>query len=149
MIGRFRKFVHQFAQLRAQISFLYEKHGTYDLKHPKFLQGKILTELYHHKNIGSIHEIEFQVFSQFGDDGIIQFLVNKLDIPNKTFIEFGVENYRESNTRFLLFNNNWTGYIIDGSKENIDYVKQDLIYWACELHAEAAFITRENINQLL
>src|SRR5436190_10957517 len=149
MIGRFRKFVHQFAQLRAQISFLYEKHGTYDLKHPKFLQGKILTELYHHKNIGSIHEIEFQVFSQFGDDGIIQHLVNKLDIPNKTFVEFGVENYTESNTRFLLINNNWSGLIIDGEKKNIEFVKGDPIAAMHDLHAVASFVTKENINQLL
>ena len=36
------------------------------------------------------------------------------DIP-KTFIEFGVQNYRESNTRLLLQLRNWRGLIIDGS----------------------------------
>ena len=121
-----------------------------DTKSPKILLGKLLTELNNQKkNINSLEEVEFQVFSQWGDDGIIQYIINKVDFPNKTFIEFGVENYTESNTRFLLINNNWTGFVIDGSKDNVNYIKSDVICWACELYAEAAFITADNINDLL
>jgi hypothetical protein len=93
--------------------------------------------------------VEFQVFSQFGDDGIIQYLTGKLDIPHKTFIEFGIENYKESNTRYLLINNNWSGFVIDGSEGNINYVKNDPISMFHELHSKCAFITKENINELL
>ena len=101
--------------------------------------------------INDIHQSEFKVFSQWGDDGIIQFLVNYLDIPNKAekFIEFGVENYTEANTRFLLINNNWQGLIMDGSDENMKYVKQDDIFWRYQLEAKSIFVTRENINDLL
>src|SRR5687768_12224968 len=89
-----------------------------DLKSPKVNLGQIQTALNNQKqSIKNLDEVEFQVFSQWGDDGIIQYLVNKLDIPNKTFIEFGVEDYKESNTRFLLISNNWSGYVIDGSAE--------------------------------
>src|SRR5688500_10590447 len=87
-----------------------------DLKSPKINLGQIQSFLNNQKpSISSLAEVEFQVFSQWGDDGIIQYLVNKLDIPNKVFVEFGVENYRESNTRFLLINNKWSGLVIDGS----------------------------------
>ena len=48
---------------------------------------------------------EFKVFSQWGDDGIIQYLTYVLNIKNKNFIEFGVGSYYESNTHFLLVNN--------------------------------------------
>ena len=99
--------------------------------------------------INELSEVEFQVFSQWGDDGIIQYLINKLDIPNKTFIEFGVENYTESNTRFLILNNNWTGLVLDASPENIRYIKNDPVSWACELYAKCSFITKENINQII
>jgi hypothetical protein len=149
MISFVRKYIDRLSELKAQVNFLYEKHGAYDLKHPKFLQGKILAELYHNKNISSIQEIEFQVFSQFGDDGIIQYLINKINIPNKTFVEFGVENYTESNTRFLLINNNWSGLIIDGATKNIEFIKNDPVTARHDLHAVASFITKENINQLL
>ncbi len=94
----------------------------------------------------NIQESEFKVFSQFGDDGIIQYLINNIDIENKIFVEFGVENYTESNTRFLLMNNNWKGLVIDGNKANIDYIRHDSIYWKYDLTAEHCFIDKENIN---
>lgn len=101
--------------------------------------------------LNNIHESEFKVFSQWGDDGIIQFLINYLDIPKtaERFVEFGVENYTEANTRFLLINNNWQGLIMDGSDENMKYVQQDDIYWRFQLEAKPVFVTRENINDLL
>jgi len=121
-----------------------------DLKSHKVNLGQIQSHLNSQKeSIKDLSEVEFQVFSQWGDDGIIQYLTSKIEIPNKTFIEFGVENYKESNTRFLLINNNWTGYIIDGSEENVSFIRKDTISWACELHCECAFITRENINDLI
>ncbi len=77
--------------------------------------GRILSnQIKKLKEIKSFDEVEFSIFSQFGDDGIIQWLINNLDISNKTFIEFGVEDYSESNTRFLMMNNNWKGFVMDG-----------------------------------
>jgi hypothetical protein len=37
------------------------------------------------------------VYSQSGEDGVIQYLINNIQISDKRFIEFGVENYIESN----------------------------------------------------
>jgi hypothetical protein len=96
-----------------------------------------------------LHKLEYRVHSQWGEDGIIQALVQHLNIEPKTFIEFGVENYKESNTRWLLMNNNWAGLVIDGSHENIAYIRNDSISWKHSLRAVHAFITRENINALL
>jgi len=121
-----------------------------DIKNVKVNIGQIQAYLNTKKEDGlNISEYEFQVFSQFGDDGIIQYLINKIEIPNKTFIEFGVENYKESNTRFLLINDKWSGLIIDGAKSNIDFVKRDFIYSMFDLHAKEAFITTDNINELI
>ncbi|MDP4115289.1 MAG: hypothetical protein Q8903_04100 [Bacteroidota bacterium] len=112
--------------------------------------GKILSETVKHKEqISSLSEVEFKVFSQWGDDGIIQWLVNNLDIPNKTFIEFGVENYRESNTRFLMINNNWSGLVMDGSKSNINQIINSEYFWKYSLLAKDVFIDADNINNLI
>jgi hypothetical protein len=98
----------------------------------------------------NINDAEFRVFSQWGDDGIIQYLINKVPIEKNIFIEFGVENYTESNTRFLVMNNNWSGLIMDGSEENIDFIKNDIeIYFSYNILVMQAFITRENINDLI
>lgn len=97
----------------------------------------------------NIHKAEFKVFSQWGDDGIIQYIINRLGIQNKTFIEFGVQNYIESNTRFLLMNDNWKGLVLDSGKENINFIKNDEIYWKHDLTAIECFITRHNINEVI
>src|SRR5215217_8673163 len=108
-------------------------------------QGKMQAEFNKNKiRVQSLEEVEFQVFSQRGEDGIIQYIINQLDIPNKIFIEFGVENYTESNTRFLLINNNWSGLVIDGSAENIRFIKEDFIYWKYDITAYHSFITKDN-----
>lgn len=83
------------------------------------------------------------------EDGIIQFLINHLEIKNQTFIEFGVENYEKSNTRFLLINNNWQGMVMDGSEENVRYIRSDRVSRRYDLQAKCCFITRDNINDLL
>ncbi|HOZ86299.1 MAG TPA: hypothetical protein PL029_01015, partial [Bacteroidia bacterium] len=100
-------------------------------------------------NATSMKKAEFKVFSQWGDDGIIQFLISRINISKEYFVEFGVENYTEANTRFLLMNNNWSGLVMDGSAAHVEYIKKDPIYWKYDLKAAQAFITSENINRLL
>lgn len=76
-----------------------------------FLSAKIFINAVCDKKIDSLEEVEFQVYSQFGEDGIIQWLIHNVAIEDKTFVEFGVEDYTEANTRFLLMNNNWSGFV--------------------------------------
>jgi hypothetical protein len=109
------------------------------------IEGRQLRDL----PVADIQKAEFRTFSQWGEDGILQHLLRHIAIGRKVFVEFGVENYTESNTRFLLINDNWAGLVIDGSTENIDYIKCDDLYWRFNLKAENAFINRDNINGLI
>lgn len=148
----FKKIKSFSKSVKDQLSNVNHIHQTFtnDVKSPKVNLGQIQAHLNNQKqSINSLHEVEFQVFSQWGDDGIIQYLINHINIPHKTFIEFGVENYRESNTRFLLINNNWSGYVMDGSHDHIGYIRNDVVSWMFDLHSKNAFITKENINSLL
>jgi hypothetical protein len=121
-----------------------------DYKSSKVNIGQLQAEANRNKkNINSLAEVEFQVFSQFGDDGIIQWLTQQLPIPNKTFVEFGVENYREANTRFLLVSNQWSGLVIDGSQHNVSTIKADQVNTFFDLQALCSFITTANINELI
>jgi hypothetical protein len=116
----------------------------------KFLTANVLIDRNNQKKeISSLSELEFKIFSQWGDDGIIQWLINNIQISHNFFIEFGVEDYTESTTRFLLMNNNWSGLIMDGSKTNIKKIKSKEYYWKYDLMAINAFITRENINIII
>jgi len=96
-----------------------------------------------------LREAEFAVFSQWGEDGIIEYLVSRIDVPVPTFVEFGVEDYRESNTRFLLSHRNWRGLVIDGSIEHVGSIRNSWLTWQHDLTATHAFVTAENINGLI
>ena len=131
-------------------SLLYKFLYRFQIDDIKITEGIILSKLNNQSDqLLKLEDAEFKVFSQFGDDGIIDYLINKLPIDNKFFIEFGVGDYMESNTRFLLMKNNWTGFVMDGSKDNINLLKKSYFYWKFDLNSKAVFITRDNINKLL
>lgn len=114
-----------------------------------FLTARAYIETIKDKKLDLLVDAEFQVFSQWGEDGIIQWLINNVELDRKIFVEFGVEDYTESNTRFLLMNNNWSGLVIDGSKENVKKIKQWDAYWRYDLNAVSSFITKDNINSII
>ena len=137
------------ALLNIQVNF--NKLQNVQLTHLE-LTGRLFGEMNRNRtDIKTIEDAEFKVYSQFGDDGIIQHLVNNLNLPPnlQTFIEFGVESYIEANTRFLLINNNWRGLIMDGSADNMAKVRASPLYYTYSLQAVQAFITAENINGLI
>lgn len=94
-------------------------------------------------------EYEFKVYSQWGEDGIIDHLISNAVITSRDFVEFGVEDYTEANTLFLLKHRNWRGLIIDGSAEHMETVKRGTLYWRYDLSVDASFITRDNINDII
>jgi hypothetical protein len=99
--------------------------------------------------LGCLADAEFSVFSQWGEDGILSWLVDRIQPESRTFVEFGVEDYRECNTRFLLISRNWSGMIIDGSPENIAAIQTDDVAYKYDLRTVCSFITRDNIAGLI
>ena len=137
--GRSSRIRRELAKMRSEIDSL------------KILAAQPLVQNIHNaiERPRSLHDVEFKAFSQFGDDGIIQYLIRRLAPLPDSFVEFGVENYREANTRFLLLNDNWRGAVLDGSERCIAQIQQDEVYWRHTLTAKSAWITRENINELI
>jgi hypothetical protein len=80
------------------------------------------------ERVTTLADAEFRVTSQWGEDGIIEWLVHKLPNTNRSFIEFGVENFQEANTRFL---------------------RRETLHWMYDLVAVNSFVTAENINDLI
>jgi len=58
------------------------------------------------------------VFSQNGEDGVIGALVARVPTLNKYYVEFGVQNGKQRNTRALQERSAWTGLLLDGSHED-------------------------------
>ena len=82
---------------------------------------------------------EKKIFSQNGEDGITMKLVELIyngNNDNKFYVEFGVENGMECNTRILREYYNWKGLQMDGSNENDKF------------NLRKEFITKENVVEL-
>jgi hypothetical protein len=96
-----------------------------------------------------LSEVEFGVYSQWGEDGILEYLFSRVDVPNPVFVEFGVEDYTEANTRFLLRRRNWIGLVMDASASNIARIRADPLHEHHDLAAVRAVVNAENVNQLI
>ena len=96
----------------------------------------------------SLRDTEFAVFSQWGEDGIIQHLVSRL-APPESFVEIGVGDYTESNTRFLLMKDNWRGAILNGGTEHQRMLERTGLAWKYSVTAVSAFVTAENVDELV
>ncbi len=88
---------------------------------------------------------ENKIFSQNGEDGVTMKLVeliytdsknNSISNINKFYVEFGVENGKECNTRILREKYKWKGLQMDGGNENHS------------INLKKEFVTKENIVEL-
>lgn len=141
----FKKIIHRISGISRLENKLTTQH-----EERLLISGQILSRLRdNNKSITSLEDVEFKVFSQWGDDGITDWIFSILKPNDPFFIEFGVQTYQESNTRFLLQHRNWSGLVIDGNLDYINFIKSDDIYWKHSLTAINSFITKENINSLL
>lgn len=65
----------------------------------------------------------FKVVSQGNQDGIIQHIINNIQIDNEFCVEFGFNttdpNLNGSNCGYLIKNNRWKHLFIDGGNENL------------------------------
>lgn len=112
-------------------------------------QGRLLARQNQALRLPNLWDYEFKVFSQWGEDGILQHLTSRLAIRHKTFIEFGVETFHESNCRFLMTKDHWSGFVVDGSQDNMRRLQQSYFYWRSPLRCRAEFLTAENVADVL
>lgn len=133
---------HQVAAQSHQIAELREV-----LERSMMLSAKILDQMPVERS--TLASNGYRVSSQFDDDGILAYLSSFVPQDRRHFVEFGVENYTESNTRLLLKKDHWTGLVLDGSEQNIEQIRASDEAWRYGLDAHSAFITAENINDLI
>ena len=80
-----------------------------------YMQGlsHILNIREKYEHISNLQDVDYKIFSQNGEDGIIDYLLNKIKIEKPKFVEVGVGDYLESNTRFIFERTSASGLIVD------------------------------------
>ena len=102
-----------------------------------------------YSNIKNLKDLEFKVFSQNGEDGIIDYLINALNIQKLKFVEIGVGDYTECNTKFLINNYPFRGLLCDVNSILKDNVKDTYDAHRGSIKIFNDYITRDNILEVL
>lgn len=72
---------------------------------------------------------ERKVFSQLGEDGIIESIFGCIGTTERNYVEFGVEDGRQCTTRNLRENHGFSGLMMDGSNNRPEInLQQELMY---------------------
>jgi hypothetical protein len=101
-------------------------------------------------NPKKLNKYEYQVYSQNGEDGIIDEIFKRIGHTNHYCVEFGVGNGLENNTVYLL-SKDWTGYWVEGEYHSIRTITKNYYLWIQmkKLQAKHAFVTVDNVEGLL
>lgn len=93
----------------------------------------------------NINTWEFSAFSQNGEDGIIDYLIDNLIEPNNYFIEIGASNCIDNNSAWLAFARNYSGLMIEGDSKIVEkskYIKP----WYVDY--ENLFVDIDNLEEI-
>ncbi|GAX72869.1 hypothetical protein CEUSTIGMA_g324.t1 [Chlamydomonas eustigma] len=82
-------------------------------------------------------QMDASVFSQVGEDGIIDAAFSCINTTNKYFVELGVSDGSQCTTRWLRESKGWSGLMLDGSHSNLS------------INLQPEFMTSKNIDTLL
>jgi hypothetical protein len=94
-----------------------------------------------------LHRNAGQTNSQNGEDGMIAEIFARIGITDRSFVEIGIGDGLENNSAALLAQG-WSGLWIDGSREFLAR-GDELGRWGDALRHEVAFVSRENIAEIL
>jgi hypothetical protein len=118
------------------VYFYYKTNLYVDQIRDEFYKSKEYNNIVKKIQKTTLCDYEKRVFSQNKEDGVIEYLLQTIGYKNKYYVEFGVENGIECNTRYIREAHGFTGLMMDGSNENH------------EIGLYKEFITPSNINSL-
>jgi hypothetical protein len=111
-------------------------------------------DLFHEKRrLSPFDDLEFSVYAQAGEDGILWYIFSLVGTTNKVVVEIGAGNGIENNSANLIVNNGWKGFLFDASrsrvrtaKEFYGAIRQTRIWPPTIQHA---WVEPTNVNEIL
>jgi hypothetical protein len=122
------------------------------------VQGELLCEM-HLQRLFSVEPYNapkrlerhgFRAFSQNDEDGILQEMFRRIGASHRTFVEFGVQDGLQTNTRLLLYQG-WRGLWIEADERTHAKAQRSFAteIAAGQLQVHRAFVTAQNISGLI
>lgn len=103
-----------------------------------------------YQNPKRLNRHEYQVYSQNGEDGIIEEIFARLGETDRVFVEIGVQDGLECNSTYLLLKG-WSGYWIDADRACVAAIRSKFApaIDRQRLKLRQAFVTAENVERVL
>lgn len=99
-----------------------------------------------YSDAGSLQQVEVRVFSQWGEDGIVDYLLERTSMARPRCLEIGVGDYYESNTRFLVEIRSAPAVIVDARPGLEREVRRQDVAWRSDLTVVEMHVDRENVS---
>jgi hypothetical protein len=96
--------------------------------------------------IKALWEAEIRVFSQWGEDGILTYLLDSVGIAKPKILEIGAGNFEECNSRFQAEFRNASVYAVDLRSDLEANCKTLDVFWRSIIIPVNDYITPNNIN---
>lgn len=98
-------------------------------------------------NIGNeLNNYAKTVYSQWGEDGILEEIFNRIGTTNRFYVEFGGWDGKYlSNTYNLKVNHGWSGLLLEGSQAKVNSIPESERQ---NLNLHYAWVSSKNVNQL-
>lgn len=112
-------------------------------------QGALMIRRGLTRQFNDLWDTELKVYSQWGEDGILDFLCDSLRISKPTVVEFGAGDFTECNSRFLAANRSAAVVAIDSRADLVAGISAGDIRWRTTLHALCRWVTPENARETL
>ena len=117
----------------------------------KFLNKKFKKKSYvkFSDNLNDINDYEYKKTSQNNEDGIIEFIFDRIGLKKINFVEIGFDFYQNNSLNFLGKVNK--GLFIDGSEDKVIKLKSiiTLLYPFNNIGVIKKFIDKENLNSII
>ena len=98
--------------------------------------------------VKELQQSERKVFSQHGEDGVIETLLKYIPSKHDFLVEFGAhDGVNMSNSRYLIKDRNWSAYLIEADKRFYSAL-ENVYHGHPRVKLQQTFITPENINDL-
>ena len=122
----------------------------FDSNNLKFFLGQsaVTSSTSSRSEFKDLWDSEVKVYSQWGEDGIINFILDKIGLAKPNILEIGVGDFSECNSRFAIEYRNASAVLIDTNSELENGVKRSGLLWKSHIFPINAKVDISNCVEL-
>jgi len=121
-----------------------------EIRNFKFALGQsaILASRQSHSKVKNLWDSEVKVYSQWGEDGILDYICEIIALAKPRFLEIGAGNFLECNSRFIAEFRNASVVAVDARADLLSAPLHSL-KWKNHIELVHEWITPDNINSII